>query len=62
MEERECIIALNTVDIIGGKRLADLMERFGSAEAIIKAKEKDLLQVRGVGQETAGRIMALRDG
>ena len=45
MEERECIIALNTVDIIGGKRLADLMERFGSAEAIIKAKEKDLLQV-----------------
>lgn len=62
MEERECIIALNTVDIIGGKRLADLMETFGSAEAIIKAKEKDLLQVRGVGQETAGRIKALRDG
>ena len=62
MEERECAIALNTVATVGGRRFADLMRRFGSARAIIEAKEGELCQVRGIGKETAGRIRALRDG
>jgi DNA processing protein len=62
MEERECVIALNTVVTVGGRRFADLMRRFGSACAIIRAKEEELRQVKGIGTETAGRIRTLRDG
>lgn len=62
MEERECVIALNTVATVGGRRFADLMRRFGSACAVIRAKEEELLQVKGIGRETARRIRALRDG
>jgi DNA processing protein len=62
MDERECAIALNTVVTVGGRRFADLMCRFGSACAIIRAKEEELRQVKGIGKETARRIRTLRDG
>lgn len=62
MDERECIIALNTVGTVGGKRFRDLMQKFGSAQAVIGEKEEHLSQVHGIGKETARRIMALRDG
>jgi DNA processing protein len=62
VEERECAIAINTVVTVGGRRFADLMRRFGSARGIIRAKEEELRQVKGIGKETAGRIRALSDG
>ena len=62
MEERECIIALNTVGTVGGLRFAGLMQRFGSAQAILCAQEWELRQVKGIGKKTARRIMSLRDG
>ena len=37
------------------------MQRFGAACAILRAKEEELLQVKGIGKKTAGRIQALRD-
>jgi DNA processing protein len=62
MDERECIIALNTVLTIGGQRFANLMQRFGSAQAVIGANEQELSQVKGIGKETARRIGSLCDG
>lgn len=62
MDERECIIALNTVLTIGGQRFANLMERFGSAQAAIGANKQKLSQVKGIGKETARRIGSLCDG
>jgi DNA processing protein len=62
MGERECIIALNTVSTIGGLRFSDLMKRFGSAQAVMCAKERGLLQVKGIGKKTARRIITLQDG
>lgn len=62
MDERECIIALNTVVTIGGRRFANLIREFGSAKAVIRAKEEELRRVKGIGKETVRRILALRDG
>lgn len=62
MEERECIIALNTILTVGGERFANLMRAFGSARAAIGAKEQELRQVKGIGKETARRIRSLCDG
>ncbi len=62
MDDRECIIALNTVGTIGGARLARLLARFGSARDVLTASESALLGVRGIGPDTARAIPELRDG
>ncbi|MCR4401884.1 MAG: DNA-processing protein DprA [Firmicutes bacterium] len=62
MDERECVIALNLVDTIGGERLASLIERFGSAREALLASEAQLRTVEGIGPVTARKIAAVRDG
>lgn len=62
MDERECTIALNLVGTIGGARLANLIQHFGSARDALRASEAALRNVEGIGPVTAQRIVALRDG
>ncbi len=53
MNSREATIALNMLPKIGPIRVRRLLERLGSAEAILKASESKLTQTNGIGPETA---------
>ncbi|WP_206018821.1 helix-hairpin-helix domain-containing protein [Rubritalea profundi] len=53
MNSREATIALNMLPKIGPIRVRRLLERLGSAEAILKAGESQLTQSNGIGPETA---------
>ncbi len=53
MNSREATIALNMLPMIGPIRVRRLLERLGSAEAILKASEQQLAQTNGIGPETA---------
>ncbi len=53
MNSREATIALNMLPKIGPIRVRRLLERLGSAEAILKANESQLTQTNGIGPETA---------
>lgn len=56
MESKEALIALNLVEHVGPVRVRQLLEFFGEAPAILKASRQQLLQVRGIGEETAEAI------
>lgn len=56
MNERQAYILLNMLSQVGPVRVRNLVERFGSAAAIFNAGESDLLEVRGIGPETARAI------
>ena len=56
MESREALVALNLVEGVGPIRVRQLLEHFGDAPSILGASEGRLLQVRGIGQETAHAI------
>ena len=56
MDTREALVALNLVDGVGPIRVRQLLEYFGDAAAILRASRQQLLQVRGVGEETAESI------
>ena len=56
MESREALIALNLVEHVGPIRLRQLLEHFGDAPTILGASRQQLLQVRGIGEETAEAI------
>ena len=47
---------LDTIDGVGPKRKRALLNRFGSARAVARAKVADLADVEGVSQELAQRI------
>ncbi|MFC5050230.1 DNA-processing protein DprA [Rubritalea spongiae] len=53
MNSREALIALNMLPKIGPIRVRRLLENLGSAEAILKAPSSQLIQVQGIGPETA---------
>ena len=53
MTEREAFIALNRVSGLGAITVKRMIEAFGSATAIFRTGEKDLLRVQGVGRERA---------
>lgn len=57
MDSREAWIALNMIEGIGPVRARLLQERFGSAPAILSASKSQLLQVKGIGAETADAIV-----
>ena len=57
MDSREALVALNLVDNVGPVRVRQLLERFGDAAAILRASRQELLQVRGIGEETADSIV-----
>ncbi len=62
MNERECTIALNTVESMDPARFTRLIRRFGSAKGVLGASEDALCAVEGIGPVTAGKIVELRDG
>ena len=57
MDPREALVALNMVDHVGPVRARQLLEHFGDASAILSASRNQLLQVRGIGEETAEAIV-----
>jgi len=57
MDPREALVALNMVDHVGPIRARQLLEHFGDAGAILSAPRHQLLQVRGIGEETADSIV-----
>ena len=58
MEPREALVALNLIEHVGPVRVRQLLEHFGDAPAILRASKSQLLQVRGIGEETAEAIAA----
>ena len=56
MDAREALVALNLIDHVGPVRVRQLLEHFGEPPAILGASRSQLLQVRGIGPETAEAI------
>jgi DNA processing protein len=56
MEPREALVALNLIEGVGPIRVRQLLEHFGDAPAILRASRSQLLQVRGIGEDTAEAI------
>jgi DNA processing protein len=56
MEAREAFTVLNMIDHVGPVRVRQLLDHFGEATAILKASKQQLLEVRGIGDETAESI------
>ncbi len=57
MDSKEALVALNMIDHVGPVRVRQLLEVFGEAPAILSASRQRLLQVRGIGEETAEAIV-----
>ncbi len=49
-------MALNLIEHVGPVRVRQLLDHFGDAPAILHASRQQLLQVRGIGEETADSI------
>jgi DNA processing protein len=56
MDSREALVALNLLEGVGPVRVRQLLEHFGDAPAILQASASQLLQVRGIGEDTAKAI------
>ncbi|MCX6921717.1 MAG: DNA-processing protein DprA [Verrucomicrobia bacterium] len=56
MDAREALVALNLIEHVGPVRVRQLLEHFGDAPAILRASKSQLLQVRGIGDDTAEAI------
>ena len=60
MDSREAYIALNLIENVGPARLRRLEEAFGDPVSILQASRSRLLQVEGIGEETATSISEWR--
>jgi len=56
MDSREAHVALNLIEGVGPVRVRQLLEHFGDAPVILAASRAQLLQVRGIGDDTAAAI------
>ena len=56
MDSREALVALNLIEGVGPVRVRQLLEQFGDAVAILGASRHRLMQVHGIGEETAEAI------
>jgi len=56
VNEKEACVALNLIPKLGPVRIHRLLEAFGSAEAVLRARRAELRAVPGVGEEVAGHI------
>jgi DNA processing protein len=56
MDYLEALVALNLIEGLGPVRVRALLEHFGDAPAVLRASRQQLLQARGIGQETAEAI------
>jgi DNA processing protein len=62
MDSREALVALNLIEGVGPVRVRQLMDHFGDAPAILGASRQQLLQVRGIGEDTAEAIAGWEKG
>ena len=53
MTSREAFIALNMIEGVGPVRVRQLVQFFGTAPAILSARESDLQKTPGIGADTA---------
>ena len=58
MQPHEALVALNLIEHVGPVRVRQLLEHFGDGPAILHATRSQLLQVKGIGEETAEAIAA----
>jgi DNA processing protein len=56
MDAREVLVALNLIEGVGPVRVRQLLDHFGEPAAILKASVSQLLQVKGIGEDTAQAI------
>ena len=56
MDSREAHVALNLLEGVGPVRVRQLLEFFGEPPAILAASKSQLLNVRGIGEDTATAI------
>ncbi|MCW5554389.1 MAG: DNA-processing protein DprA [Verrucomicrobiae bacterium] len=56
MDSREALVALNLIEGVGPVRVRQLLGHFDDASSILSASKSQLLQVRGVGDDTAEAI------
>ena len=56
MDSREALVALNLIEHVGPIRVRQLLDHFGEVPAILRAAKQQLLQVRGIGEDTAEAI------
>ena len=56
MDSREALVALNLIEGVGPVRVRQLLEFFGEPAAILAAKKSQILNVRGIGEDTAEAI------
>lgn len=61
MNERNALILLNMMDKVGPVSVRALIDRLGSAAAIMQADESSLQQAKGVGPEIARAIVTQRE-
>ncbi len=61
VEELRALVALTLVPGVGPGRIRALLARFGSAQAALHAPVAALVQVPGIGMQTARRIVAFDD-
>jgi DNA processing protein len=59
---KEAFIALNLIEHVGPVRVRQLLDHFGDAPSILRANKQQLLQVRGIGAETADAICGWESG
>ena len=60
MTSREAYISLNMIDGIGPVRVRALLDRFLKPEAILDAPAGELMQVEGIGKDTARNVVDWR--
>jgi DNA processing protein len=56
MDSKEALVALNLIEHVGPVRVRQLLDHFGDAPSILRASRHQLLQVRGIGEDTADAI------
>ncbi len=61
MNELENLIVLNLVKNLGPIRIGKLLERFGSADAVLKQSHSTLMEVPGIGSALAEEISRWRE-
>jgi DNA processing protein len=58
MDSGEALVALNMIEHVGPVRVRQLLDHFGDAAKILSSSRSQLLQVRGIGEDTADAIVA----
>ena len=61
MTSQESLLALNLLPGLGPIRIRRLLDRFGDAEGVLRAREAQLTSVNGIGPESARVIHAWED-